>query len=212
MPNTEDGMRRGFTLLECALILLVLILIGLIVTPCIIRQRRMAERASLIESGRSIGILLLDVPDYVREDAIRQHEEFRRADPSRFTSSTELFRDFLVWQWPQPPFTMLGGGGVPRCRSSEPSAFKSENNAWCLVARPDLIDSLSSERKTPVLFTRNVSADWIGAQAAPVLTDERPFGTNGWVFITRGLSGHYAEGDMIRFWATGLPKRMVLRP
>ncbi len=205
----EVKMKNGFTILECALVVLVLILCSLLVIPYIAQQRRAAELRRLMANGRILATLLVDAPDYASAEHAKRHSEFLQADPEVFPNSTDFFREFLPWRSPSDPhFSCLGGCGVPKCVSSAPEALHATNNAWCLVTH---IDRIRSD-VAPLLFTRNVVLGRTGPNAVAKLSIDQPFGTNGWAFITMGLSAHYAEGGFIPFWKSGHQEETVLRP
>jgi hypothetical protein len=77
---------------------------------------------------------------------------------------------------------VLAGLNIPP--ASDPGAFGSTNNAWCVVATDEKEQQVPPD--SPFLFTRNIEVTVQDGNVRLWLTDEMPFRTKACVVVTRG--------------------------
>lgn len=169
--------------------------------------REQTETTKLLNAGRSIYLALFDRGMVDAGESIVQ-EHFAQASSAVYSNSTDYFRDMVTSGFLNVNVAFFSGKGVPASTTPDPSGFSAENNAWCVVAD---INSIT-DGNTPIMFTRNVAIEMMGASQQPILTTNAPFGTSGFVYITKRGSATFAKGDEIQNWFTGRTGNKVLRP
>ena len=149
---------EGITLVEVVVlvgILLVLIVGGV---AYIERQIVVMQMVQARDTGRGIYISLFscrnDDPVFFPETPTVE----LRADANQtFETSTEYFEFLIEEEIVEAPFSIFGIGPYhPISLSSDPTAFFSTNNAWCVV---DRVFDTTVPQSTPFLMTRNLEIE-----------------------------------------------------
>jgi hypothetical protein len=78
--------------------------------------------------------------------------------------------------------------------------------------RPVTLPGLPPDRLPFLPVSRNVVMDRIGPGVAPHLSEIKPLGNRGWLFISRAGASYYVSSGYVAFWNTGTEYRKVLRP
>ena len=144
-----------------------------------------------------------------------------------YATSTDYFKYLMGWAMNVNRPTAYTPGSVAICEdlktlvlaglnippASDPGAFGSTNNAWCVVATDEKEQQVPPE--TPLLFTRNIEVTVQDGNVRLWLTDEMPFRTKACVVVTRGGGVRsLMQKDLDKYAQTLNPVllRHVLRP
>jgi hypothetical protein len=200
----------GFRLKDLIAGLVALALLTAIAVPVVKHRRFRADVAEMMSRGRAISadkwlLFNWDIEDYGA--VLRQ----RYVPSTNYSTSTEYFRDKVTSGLFSPAYMYeFGGAGVPEFRGTNPVEFTAANNAWCIAA--DLPDSIPE--KTPVMFTRNLQARYASAVVDAPMSDEKPFGRQGFViFNGDGSCSFVRDRDRPKFFDTPIQAtNKILRP
>ena len=130
-----------------------------------------------------------------------------------FRTSTEYFNHLMESGVLDVTPSFFSAAGMASGDGGGPGRLYSEANGWCVIA--DLGDASAGE--TPFLITRNLQAGTLAdlhGKVGAQLTDDRPFGRQGVVCITKSGAGFILSPDTE--WRTmlgeGVFTNRILRP
>jgi hypothetical protein len=146
------------------------------------------------------------------EDRLAWFDRHTGVSSTVFRTSTEFFKSFVgdgnAKGFLHATFGMLGGGGIPRCESMDPTQFLAGNNAWCVVADQGILVG----DEYPLFFTRNIDMDRLRPDVGACLRDVPPWGDDLAIVITRAGQARILTKSDTRRWVVDDFTNRVLRP
>lgn len=196
---------RGFTLIELLVVIAIIAILAAVLTPAVTQALLRGKAMGLASNARSMyqSIFAKEISDaaYISTGVSFPKYNASPTTANEFKDSTDYFINVVTAEIMNVSFSFFAAPGIPSAKGKDPTAFKPENNAWCISA--GLTDK--SAEDVPFIFTRNMSikklSDATVASGKPKLGEsgfENPFGDKAFVFATKGGSSYALLADSLK--------------
>lgn len=143
----RTSRQAGFTLAECLVVVVVLLLLGAVLMPFGIHTVSNARELGLMQQGTQMYKAIFSK---VLDDPKERGNEFPTST-NGFTTSTQFFVHLVTNRTLNVDFGFFTGPGLTRYKTTDPNAFKADGNAWNVV-----LDVEKSTANAPYMLTRNL--------------------------------------------------------
>ena len=178
----------GFTFAAIA----PLAMLAAILLPAFVRALNTDAMVSTVANGQNI--YLSAFANQINNPVGGDNGNLPFPKVGQYNSSTEYFIDLVTSGVINVSYDFFAARGIPGAKSTNPLAFKAENNAWCVVLGLE-----DAPEDTPFMFTRNYAPDALQAGDDPlVLTHDPPFGKDGLVVVLKNGAALYLKKNQLR--------------
>jgi prepilin-type N-terminal cleavage/methylation domain-containing protein len=149
--RNRTSRQAGFTLVECLVVVVVLLILGAVLMPFGIHAVSNSRELGLMQQGTQMYKAIFSK---VLDDPNDEASAFPTST-NGFTTSTQFFVHLVTNRTLTVDFTFFGGpgprSGLARYKTTDPNAFKADGNAWNVV-----LDVQKSAANAPFMMSRNL--------------------------------------------------------
>ena len=183
--------RFGFTLIELLVVIAIIAMLAAILVPAVNRALDSAAMVQTVSNGSNIykSAFAGQMDDYVISGTAAWPSE----DDDYASTSTKYFVYLVTNEIMSVSFDFFSAKGLKSYKTSDPSGFDADGNAWKLVLGLE-----KCSEGFPFLFTKN--ADISGSSMPKdddkiTLKKENPFQDKGMVAVLKGGSAFSLKGQ-----------------
>jgi len=179
----------GFTLIELLVVVAIISILAALLFPAVQGALLRARLTQMLNNGVQIQRAIFQkITDLA---VVTGQLSFEYPNSTEWTTSTDYWKCLITNKTLLVDCSFFAGGGVPA--QKDIATFGAENNAWCIVG--DLKES--SLDTLPMIFTRNLPISALGPVSGDMLTDDNPFGTRGFILVTKGGAGSVLDSETL---------------